>query len=246
MIDGDNSDWNEIPAYVDKNNVLAVSVCHDYEYVYVCLMTQDPQTQRQILRGGLTVWFDRNGSDDKTFGVNFPSGRRSGESSQWANDKIKRDFDTSRQTIDQIPPEIEIIGPKETDRYLLPPANNEGILAKIGRLKTGEMVYELQVPLKKTAGHPNAIELKDNYFGLGFETGEMTGHSGKQSSGHSSSSGNSDGSGSQPDGGMGWGHRGGGYSGGGRMHQGGASKSGSASEPVKVWWKVKLESSEHF
>ena len=232
VIDGDNNDWNGIPAYVDKNNVLAVSVCHDDEYIYVCLLTWDPQTQRQIIGGGLTVWFDRTGSDDKTFGINFPLGRYAGEPSQRIDDRNRKDFDTSKQITNQFVSEMEIIGPKETDRYLLPFTNNEGIQAKIGRVDGGEMVYELQVPLKKTTEHPNAIQPKNNYIGLGFETGEMTGF-GKRS-------GESDGSDSQPQGGTGRGHRGGGYSGGGRMHQGGGSKSGNAAEPVKMWWKVKL------
>jgi len=240
VIDGDNSEWNGIPSYIDKNNVLAVSVCHDDEYVYVCMITQDSQTQRQIMGGGLTVWFDRTGSDDKTFGINFPLGRHTGGASQRMNEETRRDFDTARQVMDQTTLEMEIIGSKETDRYLLPLVNNEGIQAKIGKLNGREMVYELQVPLKKTAGHPNAIEPKKDFIGLGFETGAIASPSGKRKGEHSGSPGESEGSGPSSQSGMGRGHRGGGSSGGGKMHQGGASKSTSIPEPVNMWWKVKL------
>lgn len=238
VIDGDNSEWKDMPAYIDNNNVLAVSVCHDGEYIYVCMTTQDPQTQRQIMGSGLTVWFDPAGNDDKTFGVNFPLNRHSSGPPRGLEGEMNRDSDRFQQVMDQPSLEIEIVGPKESDRYRLSVANNEGIQAKIGRTKDGLMVYELQVPLRRTTIHPNAVNPKKDFVGLGFETGTMQHGSEKMRSEQGGRSGGFNGSG--PSGEMGSGHRGGGWSGRGRGQHGSSSGSGTIPEPVKMWWKVKL------
>ena len=236
---GDLHDWRNISAYVDKNNLVAVSMCHDDEFVYVCLTTDDPQTQRQIMGGGLTVWFDPSGSDDKTFGINFPLPRNGPGPRRSFDNETKKDANGNQLTIDQSLFDMEVVGPKETDRYRLSVINTEGILAHLERSKDGLMIYELQVPLKKSSSRPNAIEPKKDFVGLGFETGPVQGGAERPRAEQGGRSGGYGGGDSSPGGGMGSGRRGGG---GGRGRGQGGSSSGSAKapEPVKLWWKVKL------
>ena len=236
---GDLHDWRNISAYVDKNNLVAVSMCRDDEFVYVCLTTDDPLTQRQIMGGGLTVWFDPSGSDDKTFGINFPLPRNGPGPRRSFDNETKKDANGIQLTIDQSLFDMEVVGPKETDRYRLSVINKEGILAHLERSKDGLMIYELQVPLKKSSSRPNAIEPKKDFVGLGFETGPVQGGAERPRAEQGGRSGGYGGGDSAPGGGMGSGRRG---SGGGRGRGQGGSSSGSAKppEPVKLWWKVKL------
>jgi len=236
---GDLHEWKNISAYVDKNNLVAVSLCHDDEFVYVCLTTDDPQTQRQIMGGGLTVWFDPSGSDDKTFGINFPLPRNGPGPRRSMDNETKKDANGNQQIIDQSLFDMEVVGPKETDRYRLSVINTEGIVAHLERTKDGMMIYELQVPLKKSGARPNAIEPKKNVVGLGFETGPVQGGVERPKAEQGGRTGGFGGGESAPGGRMGSGHRGGG---GGRGRGQGGSSSGSvkAPDPVKLWWKVKL------
>ena len=180
--------------------------------------------------GGLTVWFDRSGSDDKTFGVNYPLVGNLHESWQRAAEDIDKDSGTVKYSSDLTSFDMEIIGPHETDRYRISTVNNQGIIARIGRIKGNEMIYELQVPLKKTADHPKAIDPKNEFFGLGFETGPLNIHSNKPGA---------DQSGFSSEGGMGRGHHGG-SSGGWRSHHDGSQRPEHPPDPIKLWWKVKL------
>ena len=236
---GDLHEWRNVSAYVDKNNLVAVSMCRDDEFVYVCLTTDDPLTQRQIMGGGLTVWFDPSGSDDKTFGINFPLPRNGPGPRRSFDNETKKDANGIQLTIDQSLFDMEVVGPKETDRYRLSVINKEGILAHLERSKDGLMIYELQVPLKKSNSRPNAIEPKKDFVGLGFETGPVQGGAERSRAEQGGRSGGYGGGDSAPGGGMGSGRRGGG---GGRGRGQGGSSSGSAKppEPVKLWWKVKL------
>ena len=236
---GDLHEWNHISAYVDKNNVVAVSLCHDDEFVYVCLTTDDPLTQRQIMTGGLTVWFDPSGSDDKTFGINFPLARNGPGPRRSLSNDTKRDANGNLQTMDQSLFDMEVVGPKETDRYRLSVINTEGIVAHLERSKDGMLIYELQVPLKKSGTRPNAIEPKNEFVGLGFETGSVQGGAERPRAEQGGRSGGYGGGDSSPGSGMGYGRRGGG-GGRGRVQGGSSSGSAKAPEPVKLWWKVKL------
>ncbi len=235
-IDGDKREWTDVSAYIDKNNTMAVSVCHDTEYFYMCLMSQDPQVQMQVMHNGLTVWLDNRGSDHKTFGINFPLNKHDGGPPPMMERGKMHDFETSNRMMEQAQSEMEIVGEKESDRYRLSITNTEGIKVKIGRSREGILIYELQVPLRKTAQHPHAIEIADDaYVGLGIETAEMELSMGKHAGGRP---------GGQGGGEMGFsgGPQGGGPpGGGGGMPSGGPQGGSKKSESVKMWWKVKIK-----
>jgi hypothetical protein len=244
VIDGDNGDWIGVPAYIDKNNTVAVSVCNSNDYVYLCLTSQDPQTQMQIMRFGLTVWFDGTGGDNKTFGVNFPIGRPETGSNHKMDNEQMREPEAERRIMDQSPMEMEIIGPKEEDRYRLAVTNTEGIQAKIGRTRDGLFVYELQVPLKKTFQHPNAIGANDgSSIGVGLETGIAIDKNGHRYGDSGGPSVGFRGNGPPMGGGKDPGAEGDGPpEGGRRMHKGHSPGSDLKSEALKMWWKVRMVS----
>ena len=240
IVDGDNGDWNNIPAYLSDNKLFAVSVCHDSGNFYACITTADPQTQMQFMVSGLAVWFDNDGGTEKRFGVKYPLGTPGGRPPN-TKDRDRTEISSHVETsMAQADLELEILGPKEDDRYRLPVDNQEGIRAKIKRIKDGVLVYELQVPLKSSASTPNAIDMKaDSVIGFGIESISPELRPGSGGRGPGGFGGGGQPEGPAPGGGdMG---RGGGMPPGGgtgppRGMRGGAATNQSA----KLWWKIKI------
>jgi hypothetical protein len=238
VVDGDDSEWNTIPAYLSDNKLFAVSVCHDSGNFYTCIKTTDPQTQMQFMVSGLTIWFDNDGGTGKRFGVKYPLGVPGGGPPK-TMDRDKTEINSQVETsMVQANPEMEILGPKEGDRYRLPVDNQEGICAKFKRTKDGLFVYELQVPLKPSASQLNAIDMKaDSIIGFGIESAspELPPMPG---------GGEPGGFGRRPEGpppGGGDMGRGGGKPPGGGMGPPGRMRGGQGTgEATKMWWKVKI------
>ena len=240
IVDGDNSEWNNIPAYLSENKLFAVSVCHDSGNFYSCITTADPQTQMQFRVSGLTIWFDNEGGTEKRFGVKYPLGAPGGGPPKTMDRALPEIDYQVEASMEQADPELEILGPKEGDRYRVPVDNQEGICAKIKRTKDGLLVYELQVPLKPSASRLNAIEMKaDSIIGFGIESTSPEMPPGPSGRGPGGFGGGRGREGPPPSGGdMG---RGGGMPPGGGMGAPGGMKGGPATrEAAKMWWKVKI------
>ncbi len=71
VIDSVGRQWPMTPLD-DKQT--SVGVLNDSQYVYVGLITANRNLQRQIMRGGLMVWLDKEGGKGKVFGVRYPVG----------------------------------------------------------------------------------------------------------------------------------------------------------------------------
>ena len=123
----------------------------------------------QIMRQGLTVWFDREDGKNQTFGIKYPMSRQethAGFSPDTNEEKL-------HTILDQEFPEMEIIGPKKENIQRFSALEAPGIRVKIGRMNE-TLVYELGVPLNKTYEHPFAIEpILAHRIGIEFETGEF-------------------------------------------------------------------------
>ena len=75
VIDGRQNDWDGSLYLLKKANVM-VGVRNDSENLYICFITNDQSAQRQIMRSGLTVWFDPSGGSSERYGIKFPLGAR--------------------------------------------------------------------------------------------------------------------------------------------------------------------------
>ena len=187
----------------------------------------------QIMRQGLTVWFDREDGKNQVFGIKYPMSRqetRTGFSPD-TNDEKPQTF------LDQEFPEMEILGPKREDIQRFSPLEAPGIRVKLGRTRE-TLVYELCLPLKKTSKYPFALEpISAHRIGIEFETGEFKPELSK--------SGTHDGGGHMHGEEMGGGNPAEGGSAGGRRSHGGGDKSGRSgtSEKIKqmaLWLSVQL------
>jgi hypothetical protein len=258
IIDGvDTGDeWENARNYFEKEKV-TVGVVNKPDTVYVRLSTRDLQIQRNLLALGLTLWFNERGGRNKTIGIHFPIGMQGGgrpmmdrntpnDRSNTPNDRSEtptargNNQEQLKKLLDSSQMEVEIIGPGKNERSTVSiiDAQQYGIQCRIGDMQ-GNLVYELQIPLKRTESCHYGIARKEvSAIGLGLETGKMDFEKMRQQGGERGRSG-----GMRPGGGIGGGMGGGAGRGGGR---GGSTGGGMGSrgqrmmESLELWLKVRL------
>jgi len=200
--------------YLREQN-LVVDIQNDNEYLYLSLATNDRLTQQQIVRFGLTVWFDYQGNEAKRFGIHYPvtdwlpafGGRR-----QFP----VRMPDTSWKFPENLPDDIEIFGPMKDEQHRMKMVETKGIDVKI-KNRGGTMLYIVQIPLMDNGPHLYGIGTQPGAtVGIGVETG------GPFSGGRSQGFGR-------------------GFGGGMRRSFGASPQGfGERREPLRVWFKVHL------
>jgi hypothetical protein len=191
-IDGDSGDWTGPLAPLDGKHPINAAVANDGQSLYLVLSTSDATVRRQIMRQGLTVWFDPSGGQKKHFGIKFPvgftpdaggrdglggRGRRGGPGGfgrpRGAGEgDVPGVTEGSRDGPDQAEPStrLEVYGPAKDDAHNFTADAAPGIAVKVGQVE-GYVVYELKVPLARTSETPYAIEANPgSAIGLGLET----------------------------------------------------------------------------
>lgn len=234
VIDGSDSDWQGATAYVKGSN-LALGIRNDNDYLYACIIMMDRQMQMQMMALGFTVWFDPEGGKDKAFGIHFPLGMQ-GQQPTLAREGRGNplgDPEEAQKLMEQSQRELEIMGPAEKDRERVLLMQAQGIKAKLGNNRQGFLVYELKVPLRRSADHPYAIGIGDNgTIGVGFETTEINLEKMREQMG--GMGGPPGGGGGMPPGGEGMG----GPPGGGRPGMG--PPGGEQPQALKLWIRSQL------
>lgn len=243
-IDGDSGDWPGPLRQIEENHPLMAAAMNDGQYLYLVLSTSDSTERRQILRQGLVIWFDPSGNEKKHFGLKYPVGvppeerptrgggggyRRGGGGGRPPSDAGSGDS-TRSGSPDQSEPtnRLEVYGPQKDDAHSFVTEMAPGITVKTGQVE-GYLVYELKVPLAKTADAPYAIETKPGaVIGFGLETPKMERPSGEGRGGPGGFGGF----------GGGMGGRGGG--GGGMGHGGGERGQTEQAKPLKGWATIQL------
>ncbi len=236
-IDGADSDWAGSMLYLQKEGV-SIGVQNDGEYLYLCLKAHDRRIQQQIMRLGFTVWFDSTASEEQILGIRYPIGMqdirqmREGRAAERNPEQVERNPEQLEQ-FRQMLGEIEVIGPGKSDRNRIPVINSYAISIAISDT-SGALVYELRMPLKSAIQRPYAVGTDTGkVMSIGLEAGELKREMIPR--------------GGETPGGMpggGGGMRGGRGGRGGGMGRGGRQTTEGTSEPLKVWMKVEIASSE--
>jgi hypothetical protein len=225
-IDGDNGDWPGPLRAVEENRPILAGAANDGQFLYLVLSTSDVAVRRQILRQGLTVWFDPAGGDKKHFGIKFPVGVMTEDSPSRRRGGVPSDPGSADPApADRTQPEpvnrLEIYGPKKNDAHNFVTEMAPGIAVKVGQVE-GYFVYELKVPIATGPEWPYAIEARPGaVIGLGLETPKMERPSGIGR------------------GGMG-GFGGRGMGGGMRGRRGGNDPQFEPVKPLKAWATIQL------
>ena len=185
VIDGDNSEWAGPLRPLEEKHPIVMAAMNDGQFLYVVLSASDATVRRQILRQGLIVWFDPSGRDKKHFGVKFPVGLLAEGAAGRGRGGVRRgpggerppddpgSGDAARPDHPEPTNRLEVYGPQKDDAHSFVTDMAPGIAVKIGQVE-GYLVYELKVPLARTADTPYAIEAKPGaLIGFGLETPKM-------------------------------------------------------------------------
>ena len=251
IIDGkdEGTEWEGARFFFDEQKV-TIGILNDNDDLYIRLSSRDGMTQRMLLMGGLSLWFDNAGGKAKTFGIHFPVGRgqdtprmnrQPGEDDKSINGRKTMEGMIGKM-LDQSQSVVEIIGPEKNVRntYSLAEAHGMGIEMHID-ISKGNLVYELKIPLSQSGSYPYGIGTDiSGTIAIGFETGLLNTEQFRQRQGGREGRGGRDGrSGGGLDGGA---RQPGGFGGGGGMGEMSGRRPGGPgiSEPLELWIKTRM------
>lgn len=232
-VDGVSQDWQGALTPIEKKN-LSLGLLNDGEYLYVALVSRDRQLISQMMSLGFTVWFDAKGGKERTFGIRFPLGLMA-SGAGFSPRAREQDPEVRRQRFEESLMNMEIFDTEErSTRYMVNTVQGIKVNA---RMDAGTLVYELQVPLRKSEAHAFAIGAEPgDIIGVGLETPEIDREGMRQQMGGRG------GGGRGGRGGGGGGRGGMGGAGGGRGGQGGGQQ--QRPDPLKLWTTVTLATAE--
>jgi hypothetical protein len=154
MIDGNANDWEGKTAVLRNHNA-TLGVQHDDEFLYLCFTTSDRQVQFQVLGMGMTVWFDPEGKEKKSFGVHFPIGMDA--PGRMLPRPGQADVDFLGIALQRQRPELELLTPGNLQPKRGSMGQFAGVQARLGR-NQDVLVYELKVPLRASQQHTWSVE----------------------------------------------------------------------------------------
>jgi len=169
VIDGSATDWEGKTVMLSNYNA-TLGVQYDDEFLYLCFTTSDRQLQFQVLAMGMTVWFDPEGKEKKSFGVRFPIGVEAPGRMIPRPGPGAADMDFLGVALQRQRPELELIGPgpNQTTRSTI--GQVPGVAARLGR-NQDVLIYELKVPLKPSSQYRWSVEaIPSNPLSVGLET----------------------------------------------------------------------------
>jgi hypothetical protein len=233
-VDGKSDDWVGALSAISEAKA-EEGFLNDQGVLYICLITEDESLRHQIARGGLTVWFDPKGGDQKVLGIKYPLGmprrERPAAEKEEGGQPAQEPAEADTSSLEILRP-----GGGAPQKLAISDAKGLGIASSSG----GELfVYELKIPLQSTPENPIALgAAPGTKVGVGFEVPKSEGGRG---------SGRPPGGMGGRGGGLGGGMGGGGgmFGGGGRGHRGGGMgdrgmEQSAGPKGLKVWTYVKL------
>lgn len=168
VVDGRSMDWLDTLTYVEEFNV-SVGITNDTDYLYICAVVENPLVRMQVMRQGLTVWFDPKGGRKKTLGLRFPLGSQ-GRRERPAEFGEEPEIERLQRMFPMSFNELEILGPNKKQKQRMRKAEAKGIDVAMS-FSSGKLVYELKIPLINRSDRPYAINVRPgSSFGIGIET----------------------------------------------------------------------------
>ena len=168
-VDGSAGEWSSHLTNL-KDTHVSLGIQNDQDFLYICLMSAEPQFRRQVLGLGLKVWFESESG--QTFGVRYPIGMLKRRAQGSLSTDGNRD-PGQRERMEQSLQDLEILGPGKEDRNLLSILQAPGISVKLGGSE-GSVIYELKVPLRRSHDHPYAVGVAlGSTVKLAIQTGKL-------------------------------------------------------------------------
>ncbi|NIM59605.1 MAG: hypothetical protein GTO16_11790 [Candidatus Aminicenantes bacterium] len=170
-VDGKNTDWLGAMMFFEEDNV-SVGLLNDKNFFYICMIAEDEFIRTQVMRQGFTLWFDPDGSKEKTFGIKYPVGMQASDLPGGMR-RDEQSIERPRQAPRRQMNELEILGPGKDEVKKMRVEEAKGIEINI-EFSSGMLVYELKVPLIQSEQHPYAIGAEaGSSIGIGLETAKI-------------------------------------------------------------------------
>lgn len=235
-VDGRNTEWTSILTPAGSTGT-SIGIQNDGEFLYIGLISTNHSLQQQIMRQGITFWFDRDGGSEKRFGIHYPVrfGGRGAGTNESGNEGQEY---APRPRFQGADAELDILGPGSDDHSRMTKAQTGGIEV-VYNIINDTLVYEMKVPLEDNGHHPFAIGTKPgSKLGAGLETSP-------RGASRPAEYGDSDrppegGTGDGMGGSMGGGRGGRGGRRGGEGYGGRGSREAGGGEPLSIWAHVQL------
>ena len=254
-IDGNFDDWTGNAGGLEPfgKDALAIQALNDGTFLYLRLSASDPGVRSQIVRRGLTIWFDPKGGTKKTFGIRYPVIENPGGDDERGAYRGIGGYGghrrptgeggspgAARDDSEQPPDRVDIVGPGKDDEVSLTREHLQGVDVAFTTVQ-GVLQYELKVPLARSSDLPYAVGAAPSAtIGIGLETPKPVQRSFGGEAG-----------GGEPGGGFGGGGFGGGGFGGGGFgrggfgrgggHRGGGEREFQPPKPLKGWGTLTLK-----
>jgi len=166
-IDGQLQDWDGKLSPTNRFDT-QLGFQFDDEFLYLCLVVPDRTHQMQMMVAGFSVWFDPSGGKNRRFGIRCPIGHQE-------DIRLVRSFGNDREArsfLDRIQSELSVTleGGEPTQLNIL---ETKEIQIRLAQSALG-LVYELRVPLRRSAQHPYAIGFDSSAsLGVGVQSYEI-------------------------------------------------------------------------
>lgn len=241
-IDGNDEDWKGQKYYIKEKN-FTVGVMNDEKYLYLCFYPTNRKLGEQLLKQGLTIWFNGEGKTKKDFGIKFPLGLKSIVKDRSKSDSNSRGLESEmiEAMVKKMSTKLEILGTRKKDVKTVEIKKLVGMEIALG-VQKGVFVYELKIPYKHNQVYSATIGAEPgSEICLYFETPEtdfeernspLDDRSSSVDSGMSGGKGGSRGGGGRSGGGPSGGSKGGSSSKGGSDRQ--------TSSSLNTWAKIQL------
>ncbi len=151
-VDGKADEWRDSMIVIKKANV-SVGLFNDQDDLYVCIESRDREVGLQAMSLGLTAWFDPDGGKGRTFGIEYPLRQDKEES---GSGEARRDGASAPERSEESLSRLAVRGPLPYERRAMAVSDAPGLEARATSVND-VLVYELRVPLRRSAGHPYAI-----------------------------------------------------------------------------------------
>lgn len=174
QIDGKSDDWVGRMMFLDNPN-MSLGIQNDENFIYICIIAEDPSIRNRINMSGMILWFDPAGGKKKTFGINFPIGRQDAQMNprEKMNPEEERDPARMRQQFQAALNELEILQGGQKEPLRISVDNLKGIEVSLNSA-SGLLIYEAKVPLLNSQDYPFSIGSQDgSLIGVGLEVPKM-------------------------------------------------------------------------
>jgi hypothetical protein len=155
-IDGIGAAWRDTLVSLDDKKTF-VGVLNDEECLYIRMVTTNRDLESQIIRQGLTFWFDRDGGEQKKFGIRFPLGMERFSGGRESRREWNPGQEAPRRDSIYVPVnDVEILGADDGGTHRVAIASAGGIDARF-QTSHDTLTYTLKFPISSSGYFPYTI-----------------------------------------------------------------------------------------